>query len=217
MAANVDFINFSYRNSNSNHSIFNTVESLGIIELSVSDLPVSARIKNSLIKGGITTVEQLQQKTLKEISATKGLGKDSLTELLFFLKNANIKLKKEEKVKKEKCPLFPQAKEVVVTLMKGRPFNWKDEIGFAKRLIQVYGYDAMMRVEIPPRVTSLKWLVSGIGAWGDKHVYDNIGPTLVESEIPKEKILEEEKVELIEYKPLENKPKTLKEFLGLRK
>lgn len=191
---------------------------MDLIKLMILDMPVSDRIKKALIKNGIVTIEDLKSKTLKEISSLRGIGKDSMTELMFFLKNANIKLKTEGKKPVKKDYLFEQAKEIIEIHLTGRSFNWKNEIPLAKRLIKVYSFELMKEVKLPAHVNSFRWLVSGIGAWADSYVAKFAKPEIVvkeEEEKQEKKIINEG--ELIEFRKIESKPLSLKEFLGFKR
>jgi len=183
----------------------------------VSDFPINNRTKNALQKAGIETVEDLKEKTFKELKAVKGIGKDAALDLRQFLSEAKISLKRAVAAPKEKVDpaLRGQAWNVVAKLLDGKELiNKSLEYRVSLELIERYGYEEMMRVKLPPHVTSLIYLRRG--EWISDFVAKFQPMRLAEVQLPQKEEKVVEKIEKIEYRPLtKQKPKNLTEFLGL--
>lgn len=71
-------------------------ESVKILSMSIDDLELSVRSHNSLKRAGINTVEQLCNKTSDDMMKIRNLGKKSLDEVLFKLKELGLSLSPNE-------------------------------------------------------------------------------------------------------------------------
>lgn len=66
------------------------------LEMLIDDLPLSVRSYNCLKRAGISTVQELTQKTENEMVKVRNLGKKSLEEVQRVLADLNLSLRKEE-------------------------------------------------------------------------------------------------------------------------
>ena len=181
---------------------------------------------------GILSGEDFANWTKKNLQEIKGLGPGSLAELLVFLKGAGIKLRKAEP-KEKKAPKYdPRTREVLLMMQEGQVSNYPQEMALAGKLLDEFGYETLMRTKIPPKCQppSVRYFFSGgqIAAWSYEYIQRHAPIRLVERETP---VLEplvdleggdavEELIgarEPVEYQIKTRVPKTLGEFLSLRK
>lgn len=67
-----------------------------VLEMTIEELDMSVRSFNCLKRAGIDTVEDLTNRTEKEMIKVRNLGKKSLEEVIFKLHSLGLDLKKEE-------------------------------------------------------------------------------------------------------------------------
>lgn len=184
-----------------------------LFDLPVERFPIATRAINLLKAAGFRNEDDFRGAPEKEIKEIEGLGPTMLAELKIFLKGRGIALKREKAAKKP--PKYdPRSVSLVKILLPKGEIAFSREVPIAGRLIARYGFENLIRIKLPPHINSLRWLESGIDGWGDRFVASFAPIQLVEVKPVEEKV--EEFVEEREYKSVE-KPKTLKEFLGLRK
>lgn len=179
---------------------------------SVSDFPLSKRIKTVLHDNNIFTIEDLKKLSLDQLKSLEGLGDKSLIELREYLYLSHkIVFKKEKKEKKKILKDFNGSKIVVEYFLKNTPnINWGTQLRFAEKLLAKYSLDFLISVPPPPNLYSLGYFMSD---YGNKYLTDRMPARLiVEKEEPKESIIEEGE----EYIPNDHsKPKHLRDFLGI--
>jgi len=61
-------------------------------KISISELGLSTRLTNSLLNGGITDLNELNNKNVNDVLEFKGMGKKSLSELIKIMQKYNLKL-----------------------------------------------------------------------------------------------------------------------------
>lgn len=186
--------------------------------MKIEDFAISKRSVTAIKKAGFNELADFEGKTKQEIKKIKGLGETGYAELLDYLKTRGIKLVFAPKEKKVSS-IHPMAKKLVEGLFRGqKAVNWGIEIKIASNLINKWGFDSLSRaIEdlSPPDLYSLKYFNL---PWFDLAVQKYIPKETVIIK-PQEKVEEAplEDVELPEYKAFEGGPKSLKDFLKLRK
>ncbi len=185
-----------------------------LFDLPISQFPLSTRCINILKNAGYVDEGSFRNAKESDIKNLPRFGPTLLAELKLFLLGRGIKLQREKKEKKG--PKYdPRARDVVKALLPKGEINFSREVPIAGKLLEIYAYEDLLRVKLPSHVSTLAWLYSGRDGWADRFVSSFAPMRLVESEPVVKK--QEELPEFIqEYKRVE-KPKTLEEFLGLRK
>lgn len=186
-----------------------------MLNFKIADFPIAKRTINILLKAGIETLEQLEEKTVSELMDLPGMGKTSLGELRLFLSQSGFKLKKAAPAPKKGPKYDPRAKEILVNLVGSRVNNWAVEIKLANKLIELLGYDTMVRAKSPRQVDSLFYFFSGgqVAPWAEEYFKQFAQFKIVEPVRVEEEKKEEDK-EPAFYTPKKSKPKTLQEFLN---
>lgn len=183
--------------------------------LPIESFPLPERAIKLLKAAGFNFLNDFENCPEKSISQLFGFGPTYMSELKVFLKGRKIKLQKE---KKEKGPKYDtRARDLVKLMLPKGEINFAIETKAAGQLLEHFAFEDIARVKLPPHVTSLRWLCSGIGGWTNRFIAELAPMRLVEEEKIEEKPveIEEEKVE-IEYKKAE-RPLDLQSFLGMRK
>jgi len=184
-----------------------------MLDFKIADFPIAKRTINILLKSGIETVGQLEEKTVADLMEIPGMGKMSLGELRLFLSQSGFKLKKAPPKPKKELKYPKETKEVLSRLLGARVNNYAREYDLCGKLINHFGLDTMMNFEMHPNKETLLYYFSGgqISPWVDTYAKQFMRVTLVKAPIVEEKV--EEIIEKVEYVPTARKPKTLAEFL----
>lgn len=192
-------------------------------DTNIEIFPISGRTITALKKAGITKASDFQNYSATDLKKIEGLGPVLLLELKDYLKGAKIKLKKREPAAKKERKWDPRAREVALMIQKGQIQNYAQDCKMAGMLIQKFGWEWCMRVELPPHIQppTLRYFFSGgqIAGW----VEDYFGRFAVMKLVEEEKVVEPEPQKEYnlgpapEWKPSVQVPKTLGEFLKQRK
>jgi len=187
-----------------------------MLDFKIADFPIAKRTINILLKSGIETVGQLEEKTVADLMEIPGMGKTSLGELRLFLSQSGFKLKKSPPRPKKELKYDPRAKEVLLRLVGNRVNNWAVEIKLANKLIDLMGYDTMSRAESPRPIDSLFYFFQGgqVAPWAEEHFKKFAQFKLIEPAQEKQEEVKEENKTPFEYVIKKGKPKTLEEFLN---
>jgi len=62
----------------------------------IRELNLSVRAYNCLMRSGITTIEELSEKTAEDMMRVRNLGRSSLTEILNVMKTHGLSFKESE-------------------------------------------------------------------------------------------------------------------------
>lgn len=185
-----------------------------LLELKTKDFPLAARSISILTNAGYLCESDFSSAREAEIKNLRGLGPVLLAELKLFLKGRGITLKRDIREKRE-LKYNPRSRELVKILLPKGEINFSREVPIAGKLLEIYKYENLERVKLPSHVSTLAWLYSGVGGWSDRFIGSFAPIELVDTPQPEQK-KEETIIETREYKKAD-KPKTLQEFLGLRK
>lgn len=177
----------------------------------IKNWPISNKSRNCLIGGGFLDLESLKTLTLDDLKEVKGLGPKSLTEIREWCSSKfGLVFKSRPKAKKKIIKNYKDAKLVVEHLVPDTK-DWGNQIRIADRLIEKYGVELLLRVPKDAKIYSLAWYAAD---YGDKKIRQYMEKEIVEnvnSEKAQELVFGKESVFEIEVQ----KPKTLKDFLGL--
>lgn len=196
--------------------------------IQIENFPIVKRTINLLKNEGILSGDDFANYTKKNLQEIKGLGAAGLSELLFFLKGAGIKLKKAEKVEKKAPKWDPKTREILLRVQKGIINNYAQEQQMMGKLIDKFGVETMERVSVPAtcQPPTVRYFFSGgqIAGWAHDYIQKFAPIRIIEREkpvIPPPPDLEGDGgvEEIIGFKaPIEPRvPKTLGEFLASRK
>lgn len=200
--------------------------------IQIEDFPIPTRTINLLKGEGILSGADFANYSKRNLQEIRGLGSGSLAELLVFLKGAGIKLRKAEPKPKKEPKWDPRTREVLLMMQEGQVSNYGIEMNLAGKLLDEFGYENLMRVKIPPKCQppSVRYFFSGgqIAAWSFDYIRSFAPMRLVEREKPVLAPLVDLEgdgearedlgvKEPVEYTLKPRQPKTLGEFLSLRK
>ncbi len=180
----------------------------------MEEFPIGTRTINVLKRNGYETEGDFKGAGYNTVKELEGLGLKGFSELTIFLKGRGISLKKEKK-EKSGPKYHPRSKELATRMLPKGEFSFAVEIPAAHKLIELYGFDNVTRVDVPGHVKSLRYFLAGVGGWMDRKVAERAPMRLVE--VKEEVAVEpEEEIEQVAYKPAAA-PIDLKTFLGLRR
>lgn len=196
----------------------------------VEDFPIATRTINLLKNEGILISDDFANYSKKNLQEIGGLGPTGLAELLVFLKGAGIKLRKAEpKPKKE--ARWPKETKEILEQVQGVVNSYVREIPLMGKLIEEFGAETMRRVTIPYGKDSVQYFFTGgkIAGWAAQYIQGFAPIRLVERPVePVAPCLPDlegnggvdevlARPEPVEYQIKNRVPKTLGEFLSLRK
>lgn len=175
--------------------------------MEVKDWPLSNRTINALIKNNITNIQDLEGKSLDEVTKINGLGAKGLVELREWCKSKfGISFKREKKEKKKVIKNYKEARAVVEHLVPNTK-DWARQLKVADQLIEKYGLDVLLKVVPDPAIYSLVWYNS---SYGDAKIRTFMSKKVVEEEKKEEVKFEETSFFDIQVE----KPKSIRDFLN---
>ena len=177
----------------------------------VARWPISNKSKNCLVGAGYLDLDSLKSLTLDDLKGIKGLGSKSLTEIREWCSaKFGLVFKSRPKVKKKVIRNYKDSKKVVEHLVPETK-DWGNQLRIADRLVEKYGVELLLKVPRDAKIYSLAWYATD---YGDKRIRQYMEKEIIEDvsvETAKELVFEEKSVFDIEVQ----KPKTLKDFLGI--
>lgn len=188
-----------------------TAQNYQLLPIRMSELDLSPSTKGKLEKLGIFKLEQLTDKTKKEVKSLKGIGPKAFLEIEFLMAQRKLKFKKEPKKYSSDTSL---RKKIISFFIKNTSkVNWAMEMRNADRLLAEYPQEFIFTIKPKVEVRTLNYFFNQyVKSDLDRRYRQWKTPTLsFDAE-------EKEEIEILDFKVGEDKiiekPKTLKDFLN---
>lgn len=186
------------------------------LNTNVDSMLLSTRLKNLLKENGFLELRDLKDKYYDDFTDYKGFGPTLMLELKeYLLVKYKMRLKRRPKVKFNTGHKHTDCIKIVQHFCgENKNINWGAEILMARKLLDLYSLDVILSVTPKYKnMNSLRYYMTRSGA-------SDINVKLPKRLVEKKESVEVQQPELFdEYTgpiDVDNKPKTLKEFFGIK-
>jgi hypothetical protein len=181
--------------------------------MNIEDFPISNRTKNTLKKAGYSTELDFKEIFLEDLESIDGFGNKGIVEIRDYL-YSKFGIVVKHKPKEKKINNFKETQCIVNKFLNHCDnIFWPREIKMAKTLIDLHGYQTLLRVKPLTKVNTLSFYLT---ANGKKYITQFLPAIQIqEGGVSRNKPIEEEKEEVVIINSPEHKPKSIRDFFKI--